>query len=124
MIIEAKHRKAIDLYISGMSVAEICRQINITRSTWYNWMKDEDFKEELNKRKKEIKEEIDIDMTKKSKLYLSKIEEIALTSKNDTTKLKALMYLLDKVLGKPQNEKENKKEEISWDDFKKKVVKK
>ena len=122
MFIEKKHKDAIDLYLSDMSVAQICKTLGISRTTFYNWMRDPDFKEELQKRKKQIKDEIDVDMTKKSKLYLSKIEEIALNSKSDATRLKALQYLLDHVLDKTEDKSENK--EISWEDFKKKVVNK
>ena len=122
MFIEKKHKDAIDLYLSDMSVAQICKTLGISRTTFYNWMRDPDFKEELQKRKKQIKDEIDVDMTKKSKLYLSKIEEIALNSKSDQVKLKALMYLLDHVINKTEEKEKDK--EISWEDFKKKVVNK
>lgn len=122
MFIEKKHKDAIDLYLSDMNIAQICKTLGISRTTFYNWMRDPDFKEELQKRKKQIKDEIDVDMTKKSKLYLSKIEEIALNSKSDQVKLKALMYLLDHVINKTEEKEKDK--EISWEDFKKKVVNK
>lgn len=128
MVITSTHKKCIDLYICGTRITDICKQCNISRQTFYNWLKDEDFKAELEKRKSDLQDEIQIDMMKKSKMYLSEIEEIALHGKSEATKLNALKYLLDKVLeDKKESKKESieekdKNEELSWENVDLKVI--
>ena len=121
MVITSTHKKCIDLYICGTRITDICKQCNISRQTFYNWLKDEDFKAELEKRKSDLKDE-------KSKMYLSEIEEIALHGKSESCKLNALKYLMDKVLeDKKESKKESieekdKNEELSWENVDLKVI--
>jgi len=52
-----KQMKFIDLYsdlTNRLSIAEICKEVGITRQTSYNWFKIKDFTDYLNSKRNEI----------------------------------------------------------------------
>jgi hypothetical protein len=52
LTIRQKH--AIPLVLAARSIEEGCRSAGINKQTWYNWMKDEGFKEEVCSRREAV----------------------------------------------------------------------
>ena len=93
--------KCIELLIKGCSYAEISKILNVSRVTLYNWRYKELFANELRKQKEEIKDAAQERLNSSVKNYIDNLEKIAYTSKSDKTRAEVLMYLTDRVLGKP-----------------------
>lgn len=123
-----RHREAIRLYIKGERVTDLCKEIGIARRTFYDWMEDDVFKSELLKMKSEVENGLRIELTRNSQKYLTEIERIAFTAKDEKLRFQALQYLLNHTLGKPTNKSESRVEhiqtekEINWDDVELKAV--
>ncbi len=50
----ARKKHAIPLVMAARSIEEGCRTAGITRQTWYNWMKDEGFVNEVYRRRERV----------------------------------------------------------------------
>ena len=52
--LEDKYIKFIDTYLNSKSITETCKKLNITRSTAYRYLKEENVKAEIDKRRGEL----------------------------------------------------------------------
>ena len=52
--LEDKYIKFIDTYLSSKSITETCKKLKITRSTAYRYLKEENVKAEIDKRRGEL----------------------------------------------------------------------
>lgn len=52
--LEDKYIKFIDTYLSSKSITETCKKLDITRSTAYRYLKEENVKAEIDKRRGEL----------------------------------------------------------------------
>lgn|GEM_PF-410210 len=52
--LSAKQRRVIPLVLAAKSVSEGCQAAQISTVTWYDWLKIEDFKAELEKQRQAI----------------------------------------------------------------------
>ena len=121
MLTEKKLESA-KLQAEGHKIVDISKQIGISRQSISKWQKDSEYQDAVNSMKKEILDNARTRLVKKTDKYLDELENIALNSDNEKTKLSALTYLLDQSLGKPTSYKEvkvaeDKKEALSWDDM-------
>lgn len=121
MLTEKKLESA-KLQAEGHKIVDISKQIGISRQSISKWQKDSEYQDAVNSMKKEILDNARTRLVKKTDKYLDELENIALNSDNEKTKLSALTYLLDQSLGKATSYKEvkvdeDKKETLSWDDM-------
>lgn len=121
MLTEKKLESA-KLQAEGHKIVDISKKIGISRQSISKWQKDSEYQDAVNSMKKEILDNARTRLVKKTDRYLDELENIALNSDNDKTKLSALTYLLDQSLGKATSYKEvkvdeDKKETLSWDDM-------
>ncbi|EOU1559031.1 helix-turn-helix domain-containing protein [Clostridium perfringens] len=100
MILAEKHLKAIDLIIEGKNLTDISKILKVSRTSIYNWLKDKEFKNELNKRKQEIKSKGMDRMLCELELHLNNISNLALNSASDAVRLNASSFYVEHVLGK------------------------
>ncbi|MCX0380137.1 IS630 transposase-related protein [Clostridium perfringens] len=100
MILAEKHLKAIDLIIEGKNLTDISRILKVSRTSIYNWLKDKEFNNELNKRKQEIKSKGMDKMLCELELHLNNISDLALNSSSDAVRLNASSFYVEHVLGK------------------------
>lgn len=83
----------------SMEITKIAKELGVSRTTIYNWMKDERFKAELDKNEQDIK-------TRVNRVIVHRLPEAieklwALTNSTDgRTKLKATKEWVDRGLGK------------------------
>lgn len=121
MLTEKKLESA-KLQAEGHKIVDISKKIGISRQSISKWQKDSEYQDAVNSMKKEILDNARTRLVKKTDKYLDELENIALNSDNEKTKLSALTYLLDQSLGKATSYKEvkvdeDKKETLSWDDM-------
>jgi len=92
--------RCIEMMIEdSMEITKIAKELGVSRTTIYNWMKDERFKAELDKNEQDIK-------TRVNRVIVHRLPEAieklwALTNSTDgRTKLKATKEWVDRGLGK------------------------
>lgn len=100
MILAEKHLKVIDLIIEGKNLTDISKILKVSRTSIYNWLKDKEFNNELNKRKQEIKSKGMDKMLCELELHLNNISDLALNSSSDAVRLNASSFYVEHVLGK------------------------
>ena len=100
MLLNQKHLDAIEELIKGENISNIAKKLKVSRASLYNWLDDEGFKLELDKRRQIISRNALNRVNIKVNEYLEGIEKIAKTTDNDNTALTAYGMLLDRALGK------------------------
>ena len=100
MILAEKHLKCIDLIIEGKNITDIAKILKVSRAAIYNWLKDKEFNNELDKRKQEIKSKGMDKMLCELELHLNNISNLALNSASDAVRLNASSFYVEHVLGK------------------------
>ena len=128
-MLNEKQVEVLQLHVEGENITNISKITGVTRQSIYNWMKDEEFKEELDKALDRAKSDANYKITSKLTNYIDELSRLALTAKSEKIRSDTLMYLVDRVLGKSttkiesmvdnNSNKENKSDkELSWDDLK------
>ena len=100
MLLNQKHLDAIEELMKGENISNIAKKLKVSRASIYNWLDDEEFKLELDKRRQIISRNALNRVNIKVNEYLEGIEKIAKTTDNDNTALTAYGMLLDRALGK------------------------
>ena len=99
MLTEQKE-KAITGLLKGEEKAALAKSIGISRKSIYDWLKDPEFKEELESRRKDIVKSSNDFVLGQVSSYLEGLNDLALNSSDARTKASVLMYLVDRSLGK------------------------
>lgn len=124
-MLHEKQLEAAIMLAEGKSKTEIATELKISRQTLYDWLKLEEFNEEVNRIIKLSKDETEKRLTFNIDKYVKELENIAFNSKSEKTKSDTLQYLIDRVLGKTTTKvqdisepKETKKDkELTWEDL-------
>ncbi|MDK0675308.1 IS630 transposase-related protein [Clostridium perfringens] len=101
MALTDKQINVIGRIIQGEQITNIAKIEGVSRQAIYNWLKNEEFKAELDTQLQEIKTAVKNNIVGKSNSVIDQIIKIALTSKSEKASLNACIYLLDHLLGKP-----------------------
>lgn len=126
-----KQYLAIKYILEGRQIASIAKEIGISRATIYNWLDDEEFKNELDMLRQEIQSSTKEHVMNKIKLYVDELEELAL-NKDTSSKVRAdlLKYLVNRVWGNTTTkaevtvtEEENDNDMLDIEKFKKELKK-
>lgn len=80
--------------------SEIAKIVNISRTTLYSWLEDEEFKAELDKRLQQRKNLVEKIIDSKLEDAVESLVDLSKKSDNDMVRMRALTYLLDRGLGK------------------------
>ena len=99
MEIDAQKQLAIDMLLMGEKKVDIALKVGCKRPTLYEWMKNPEFKAQMEAQRKDILSQADHYITSKIKTYIDKLDAIA-TGKDQRMAAQACIYLLDRVLGK------------------------
>ena len=95
-----KQLKAIDMLMDGVNKTAIADKIKVNRTTLYNWLENEEFKLELDRRKQEISKHAISDLKGDTKQILEAVKELGYNAESEAVRLSALNSLLDRILGK------------------------
>ena len=124
MILGDKQYLAIKWILEGRQMTDIAKDIGISRSTLYNWLDDDEFKNELDTLRQDIQTSTKEHVMNKIKLYVDELEELAL-NKETSPKVRAdlLKYMVNRVWGNTttkvevENSNENKNDNVNLDDL-------
>lgn len=95
-----KQLKAIDMLMDGVNKTAIADKIKVNRTTLYNWLENEEFKLELDRRKQEISKHALSDLKGDTKQILEAVKKLGYEAESEAVRLSALNSLLDRILGK------------------------
>lgn len=101
MMIDERHRKAIEMILSGEHTkADVARVIGISRTTLYSWLEEDEFKAEMDKRVRVIKDQAEKEFDTKLLKAIDLYWELATMSTDNRTKEMALRTWIERALGK------------------------
>lgn len=95
-----KQLKAIDMLMDGVNKTAIADKIKVNRTTLYNWLENEEFKLELDRRQQEISRHALSDLKGDTKQILEAVKKLGYEAESEAVRLSALNSLLDRILGK------------------------
>ncbi|NFN81232.1 helix-turn-helix domain-containing protein [Clostridium botulinum] len=101
--------KMIDMILSGESIAEIARKLNVARSTIYTWKEKENIKAELESRRQQLKKTGQDKISSDICTYINNMKEMANQKTDNRVRFQANKYLIDQCLGSPTAAKEEVK---------------
>lgn len=97
----------IDLMLEGHKMTEIAKETGIYRSQLYRWLKNEEFKAELESRRAQLRKSANDKITGKVDYLADEMLKLAKESTDQRVKYNAIKYLLDRSLGVPTAAKED-----------------
>lgn len=106
MLDEVKE-KAITYLLKGEAITDVAKLVGKSRQAIYNWLDDEEFKAELDRRRQEIVTKGNAILLAELNSSIERIKRIAVKSKSEKVKLDANTYLIDRILGKTTTKIEN-----------------
>lgn len=99
-MIDERKEKAITLIINGDPIVDIAKLVGVARATIYNWLDDEEFKAELDRRRQDIVTQGNNLILSELGLYIKELKKIALCGRSEKVRTDTAQYLIDRVLGK------------------------
>lgn len=106
-MLDEKHIAAIDYILSGtMLKREIADRVGISTRTLSRWENDDEFKAELDTRRKALKKTAENKIINQTNNLVDKMFDLAYKSTDQRVKYNAIKYLLDRSLGVPTAAKE------------------
>lgn len=120
-MLNEKKIQVIQMLASGdYTVAEAMGKVGMHRTTYYDWIKDEEFMAELNRCLQDIKTQASKDFVSRLPKAIEEYWKICTSSTDVRTKEKALSYWIDRSLGRIQSAASNTNEpeqDIEIDDI-------
>ena len=102
----------IDLMLEGHKMTEIAKETGIYRSQLYRWLKNEEFKAELESRRAQLRKSANDKITGKVDYLADEMLKLAKESTDQRVKYNAIKYLLDRSLGVPTAAKEDNSNQL------------
>lgn len=99
-MLDERKEKAITLILSGEAITDVAKLVGVCRQAIYNWLDDDEFKAELDRRRQEIVKQGNALILAELKTYVMELRKMALCGRSERNRLDALQYLIDRVLGK------------------------
>lgn len=107
-MISKDQEEVIQLIVEGENISNIARKLNKSRQTIYTWLKSPEFNAEIELRQQMLKKQARDKINSNVVTCIDEMKELAFKSTDQRVKLQALKYLLDRSLGTPTAEKEEK----------------
>ena len=95
-----KQMRAIELLANGENKQTTAKLVNVNPKTIYAWLEMDVFKDELDRQVIELKKQIETKLAVQVEPLMDNLIKLALTSKDESIKLKATTYALDRLYGK------------------------
>ena len=99
-MLDERKERCITYILEGLPYTAIADLISCSRQSIYEWLKNDEFVTELNRRRQEIVVSGNNMILNKLSKYVNGVDAIALDSESDKSRLDALTYMIDRVLGK------------------------
>lgn len=99
-IITKEKDNMINLLLSGINIAEIARQCNVSRATIYAWKKEPLVEAELERRRSQLKKSAQDKITSKVSGCIDNMYEMANQNTDKRVKFQANKFIIEMALGK------------------------
>jgi len=99
-MLDERKERCITYILEGLTYTAIADLISCSRQSIYEWLKNDDFAAELNRRRQEIVVSGNNMILNKLSKYVDGVDAIALDSESDKSRFDALTYMIDRVLGR------------------------
>jgi hypothetical protein len=99
-VLDEIKEQAITYLLKGEGVTDVAKLVGKSRQAIYDWLDNEEFKAELDRRRQEIVTKGNAILLAELNSSVERIKKIAAKSKSEKVKLDANTYLIDRVLGK------------------------
>jgi hypothetical protein len=99
-LLDERKERAITALMIGEGPTEAAKKASVTRGTIYDWMKNDEFKAELESRRKEIVSAGNAYVIATTQSHLEVLHEMALSKTDKRTAAQCAMYLVDRAMGK------------------------
>ncbi|KOO46404.1 phBC6A51 family helix-turn-helix protein [Priestia koreensis] len=101
-ILNDKKIMAIQLLVDGeLNKTDIAKRCEISRQSLYDWLDNEEFKKELDRRIQQRKGLVEKIIDSKLEGAVDQLFRLADTTENARVKAQVLQYIIDRGLGKP-----------------------
>ena len=100
-MLDQQRLKAIELLVAGETISNTAELVGVTRSTIYKWKEQDDFKYEMERQISFLKSGIERKLLANVNTFLDELCKIALKSESDKTRLDAITYCINRLVGTP-----------------------
>lgn len=101
MMLNQQRLKAIELLVSGENISDTAKMVGVTRATIYQWKEQDEFKAEMERQINFLKSGIERKLLGNVNPFLDELCKIALRSESDKTRLDAITYCINRLVGTP-----------------------
>ena len=100
-MLDQQRLKALELLVAGETISSTAELVGVTRSTIYKWKEQDDFKSEMERQIAFLKSGIERKLLANVNPFLDELCKIALKSESDKTRLDAITYCINRLVGTP-----------------------
>lgn len=105
-VLTEKQSCMVNCLIEGENITDIAKQLNVSRQTIYDWMKRENVKAEIDKRRQEITRQATAIILQDITKNIRNIQALANDPSDKRTALAANQYLINRIFGNPKDQLE------------------
>jgi hypothetical protein len=106
-MLDERKLKLCELLLLGEQKTTIAQIIGVSRKSLYEWLKDPEVLNELGRMEDDIKTSSNEKLIGRLDTYIDKLHTLAVTTGDKRTQCTALIYLVDRVLGRISTRIEN-----------------
>lgn len=99
-MIDERKEMAITNLLKGEQITDVAKLVGVCRQTIYDWLENEEFKAELDRRRRDIVTQGNNLILNELCTYVRELKRIALCGKSEKVRADTAQYLVDRVLGK------------------------
>ncbi|MDY3001077.1 MAG: phBC6A51 family helix-turn-helix protein [Romboutsia timonensis] len=114
--LDDRQLKAIELLAGGEVIKVVADKVGVHRKTIYDWLKKDIFKAELDRQVKELKSNIEKKLLTNVNPFINELTKIALYSESDKTRLEAITYCINRLIGTPTKVQQDITEDANKED--------
>ena len=114
--LDDRQLKAIELLAGGEVIKVVADKVGVHRKTIYDWLKKDIFKAELDRQVKELKSNVEKKLLTNVNPFIDELTKIALYSESDKTRLDAITYCINRLIGTPTKVQQDITEDANKED--------
>jgi len=109
-----KQEQAINMLLYGKTTEEIAKDLKINTNTIYRWKKNKLFRQVLREKQDAVFDDITYKIGSIGEEALNTLYNLMINASNENNKIKASMFIIDKILQIKDNDTIRKIEEIEY----------
>jgi len=106
-MLDERKEQAITFLLTGAGPTDVSKKVGVSRTTIYEWLKNDEFKSEFDVRHQEIVNKGNAYVLGNVQSHLEVLHDLAISTTDKRTAAQCAMYLVDRALGKVPNKIEN-----------------